>query len=507
MMYSGHYYTNLDMNVTGRTFLNSICNQEEITADQLYPLVDVYANTQITDILFNIFIQYSQTDTQFWSTYADKYEQKDENGVSVDYTDRFIGPYTCARKWGIDPFKVWFSRCREQGMHPWISIRMNDCHLPDQKASYLRSDFFYTAREKGWMVGEKYGYYRHCYDYAVPQVRQRMIDYIGEQLHRYDVDGLELDFLREIICFDYLENRDAAAIMTGFMREIKAIVAREEIYHGHKIRIGVRLMRDIAQNLAFGMDAEAWVREGLVDLIAVCPRWESCDSDMPIDQWKAAFPQVEIAAGLEIMTRRCQEMKGLASPAVMGGYAIRYLGNGADSMYLFNYMIQLDKMILPDYPLCAASITKINQVCGRAETILQGPLRYIVTYQDLAPQGQKAWNPLPMALENAMQKFGVQLGFCPFGRKMALILGFAAGTPKQAEIRINGQICSSWQPCDRGVVDQEIPNLYAGKNANLYRAEFASSEQNEVVLEFRLGQDAENVVISYAEIETWNESK
>ncbi|MBO6060734.1 MAG: hypothetical protein J6P98_01265, partial [Clostridia bacterium] len=48
----------------------------------------------------------------------------EENGVAVDYTDRYRGLMSF-HEHGIDPYAVWFARCREKGLRPWLSVRMN----------------------------------------------------------------------------------------------------------------------------------------------------------------------------------------------------------------------------------------------------------------------------------------------------------------------------------------------------------------------------------------------
>ncbi|MBO6052865.1 MAG: hypothetical protein J6Q17_03940, partial [Clostridia bacterium] len=182
------FYTNIDINSVTTPFLNRAADRDPSDPALLWPFVDQYAGTELTDILFDVFCQYAAVDTDFWTTYRGKYEQKEENGVPVDYTELYRG--ICAfRDHGIDPYAVWLARAKERGLTPWLSVRMNDCHCPDDEASFLRSDFFYEAREKGWMVGGAYGYYRHCFDYAVPEVRRRMLGLIGDILGGYDLGG------------------------------------------------------------------------------------------------------------------------------------------------------------------------------------------------------------------------------------------------------------------------------------------------------------------------------
>ena len=491
-----HFYTNIDINSVVTPFLNSASMEDNISEKTLYPFVDIYADTQITDVLFDIFCQYSATDTAFWSSYADKFEQKNENGVPVDYYGRFCGIYAFNRRFGLDPYAVWFRRCREKGLHPWISIRMNDCHCPDEEAVFLRSDFFYEAYAKGWMVGDTYGYYRRAFDYSIPAVREKMTGYIAEQLDRYDADGLELDFSREMICFDYLNNPDCAAILNAFMREIKEIVKRAEARHGHSIRIGVRLMRDIAQNLVYGMDAVTWVREKLVDLIAVCPRWASCDSDMPIAVWKAAFPDVEISAGITDLVH-CVPAAIPLSPAVVGGYALRYLCSGADPVYLFNFFINPK-----DTGPMTQVYTEINRTCGAVETILEKPYRHIVTYQDIAPMGYSPWQPLPVRVTKEPVHLEIRLGKIPEDRKTALLLGFTEGIPEDIEIAVNGQVYSRWTKCTHGEADADLPHLFA-KNATLYRAQICTPEEAVLRIDMKAIQGEPAAVVSYLEAEVY----
>jgi hypothetical protein len=253
------------------------------------------------------------------------YNRRVENGVNVRYD---LYEYKGIYQWythGIDPYDVWFRRCRQQNMEAWLSVRMNDCHGPDEPSYFLRSDFFYEAREKGWMIGDAHGYYRYCFDYAVPEVRRRMLAYVEEQLDRYDVDGLELDFMREIKCFDYLNCPDAVDIMNDFMRDVHKLTLTAAQKWGHPIKRSVRLPREIDQCLIYGFDPQAWVREGLVEHITVTPRWMSCDNDMPIAQWKKTMPQAEISAGIETLCLGNDDGLTNADADVVNGLSAAYI--------------------------------------------------------------------------------------------------------------------------------------------------------------------------------------
>ena len=410
------FIVNLDDN-HWNNWLNGLCKNGEVTEDTLNEYVEWYAGTDVTDLLFNIFCQASDTPSDVFTFCGDLYLRTEQDGKPVDnsFHQCFHDIYY---KYGIDLFETWFAKCREEGINPWISIRMNDCHEPDNEVSFLRGDLFYTARDNGWMIGDEYGYYHICLNYAVPEVRQLMLDYIKEQLMRYDVYGLELDWMREIYCFDYLhaDNTEIVGIMNGFMRDVKDIVKTAEEKWGHGILISARLPRDIEQAKVFGFDAKTWAQEKLVDSITVTPRWATCDSAMPINDWKTQLPGIEIYAGIETLVNQQNDFSG-ATPEIVNGYMAQYLTAGADGIYLFNYM--------KTSPESERSDVVFNSF-GSVDEVINSSRRHVVTYQDMAPSGYEIYHPLGKNLFcHRHYQLPIETGVIPEGSKVKLILGFA----------------------------------------------------------------------------------
>lgn len=141
---------NIDVNSTTDPFLNSLENKENLTEADFYPFVDEFIDTKVTDILFNINGQSSATDTEYFDTFADKYFQRIENGIPLDYTgESTIKAYYLAKyKYKLDPFAIWIKRTREVDMNPWLSFRMNDCHLPDAPTCWIPSFTKQTLHHK-----------------------------------------------------------------------------------------------------------------------------------------------------------------------------------------------------------------------------------------------------------------------------------------------------------------------------------------------------------------------
>lgn len=480
---------NIDINTVTCPFLKSVMNGKNVTKEALYPFIDHYidlpggAQTQLGAIAFNIFCQFSSTESKVMTdvfTYTEK-----KRGHGDDVTGKWYETFwRIYREFDIDPWKVWMERCRERGYEAWLSIRMNDAHDTDYEEC-LKDEYAFRAKWNGYAIGDRYDYYWKCLDYAFPEVRTRMLYYLEEQLDRYDVDALELDFMRDIYCFKYLENPDCAAIMNDFMREVRSVVNEAGEKWGHKIKISARLHRSIEQNLIFGFDVQTWAEENLVDHITVTPRWSSSDDAMPIAEWRRRFPDIEIAAGAEILLRiEDMRVKGDAESGdglivdadCVNAMAANYFFQGADQLYLYNFFI--DPYNLHD---SAAMPTKdVLTRCGDPAAILASPRRHIVMYQDIAPEGCESYRPLPMAVSGEEKKLTVYTGEIPEEKEAKLILGFSEGTPTNTHITVNGIPQKEFRPAEiKFLVDDEVTRL---KNVKTFSGEITLCDGKKITL-------------------------
>ena len=407
-----------------------------------------YADKGVSDLLFNVFCQVSAIPTKALTFWGDKYYQKTENGYAVDYTKEhhvkhIVDIYGAMKR---NPFAALIEQTRAFGMRPWISIRMNDCHCGADKTSRLHGDLFYEAVKNGWVVGDDLAgaYYGRCFDYGVKEVRDRMFAYITEVLDLLDTDGLELDFQREMFCFNYKKDPDCHKIMNDFMRKVRAYADKKGAERGHKIAICVHLPRDIAYDRVFGFDAETWVKESLVDVLVPSSRWENTDSDMPIAAWKrlVAGTDIQIWAGLEAFLAYPYPN----TPETLRGFAAQYLDEGADKMYLYNHFRyrarNIERSIAEaaaagldaDYPAGLTSdavdqrFATAWRVCSRAEEAKKGVCRHVVTFMEkrMAPAGEERYMPFPMAV-NGESRFAMKTGDLS-GAACVLYLGVREGS-------------------------------------------------------------------------------
>lgn len=391
--YDDALLVNIDPGWYGANPGRILYGSKESVIESAKAICSKYAVQNISDVLICIFEQTSMipSETQMWR--ASKYDWTEENGVPVDYkTDSQVqyegmkNLYEVYTEYGIDVYEIMLDTLRENGLRPWITLRMNDCHFGGDETSILRSDFFYEAREKGYLIssnGEDYGYYNSCFDYAVPEVRQRMLAYIEEMLGRYDVFGLELDFMREIYSFDYLNNPDCCNQMNDFIREVNKILERAEQKWGHDIKLMVRTARSIEAATVYGFDVATWVEEDIVDALVPSPRWECADSGIPVKEW------VELVGDKDIAVFPCVEIlnleKTVTTADISKAYAASWYSQGADGFYAYNHM---DTGIL------------LNEVCFFSkEYCMNSERRFVVTYQDIYPEGTVQYKPLPISIK------------------------------------------------------------------------------------------------------------
>ena len=461
-------FVNIDETSQVPDYMEYLNGKETITEDDLMYYVKPYYNTQVTDVLFGICGQSSMTQSEYITWRGDKVKWTEEDGHPVDYSSIPYWMYRLQEE-GIDPVPYWLKGCRDNGINPWLTFRMNDCHDSDKETSFLRGELFYRARDNGWMIGKEYGYYHTCFDYSVSQIRETMLNYIREQTLRYGPYGIELDWQREMYCFDYLheDNEKIVGVMNGFMRDVSAVVREAENRWGHDIKITARLMRDIDQCKVFGFDVRTWEKEGLIDGITVTPRFTSCDSDMDIAKWKKELPSIEIYAGIE--TRVCPDgtcVEGaVANAAVARGYAAQYLSQGADGAYFFNYFA---------YPKLERN-EELYNTCGTLFTALNSYRRHVMTFQDIAPEGEKRYEPLPVAsLKNHAATLSQKTGFIPDGATVRVYVGFF-GKIKASQVTVtnDGSACSyggeaSLPSQNENTTEPPIENGYLPQGSRLY---------------------------------------
>jgi len=401
--------------------------------------VDHLAGAGVTVMMININARRTNYRSAVWESFWDGY---DPNGPD---DQPFLAPLPEASRtkyrqvihsmWALDqqgvdyPARV-IARCRERGISPWVSIRMNDCHYPDDLehpfhgSMWRRGDLFRGAG------GGVSGYYARCLDYAQPEVRDLYRALIEECVQRYDVDGIELDFLREPYLFKPGAEEEGAKILHKWIREIRRLTERAGAERGRPIRLGVRVPSCVETARSWGLDAVTWAREGLVDLVVPAPRWATIQFDMPLDKWREALDGtgVSLAGGLEFSYRPHRNAPfARASVEQSVGAATAVLAAGADAVYLFNIF---------DYPF---SHGPLMRAMASIETLLALPRRHAITYREVIGRGEDYRPPLPA--EGTNLNFQIFTGPQPGKKDEVTLLVTGKGSVSVPAATVNNVAC------------------------------------------------------------------
>jgi hypothetical protein len=181
---------------------------------------------------------------------------------------------------GIDPIQVMVEFCHEHGIEIFWDMRMNDTHdaMIGGYGPYLRPRLKLEHPE--YLVGSIEKQPPHgtwsSVNYAVPEVRELAYSFFEEVCRKFDVDGVEMDFLRHPCFFKSVAEGGRASqqeldMMTDLMRRIREMTEREGVRRGRPILIAIRVPDSVEYCRGIGLDVEGWLAEGLVDiLIGTC---------------------------------------------------------------------------------------------------------------------------------------------------------------------------------------------------------------------------------------------
>ena len=160
---------------------------------------------------------------------------------------------------GYDLVQVLLDRAHKVGVEFVAGLRMNDRHGGSESRPF-------SKEHPEWQLKDLPG----GMDYKYEGVRQAVLSFVEELLDRYDVDGIELDWMRWCHMFRPSEAQKNTPLLTQSMEGMRKLVDRAAQKRGRdKLMIGVRIPQTLAECQTLGFDVNAWVRQRSVDYI--CP--------------------------------------------------------------------------------------------------------------------------------------------------------------------------------------------------------------------------------------------
>ncbi|MCK5802447.1 MAG: hypothetical protein KAI66_06425 [Lentisphaeria bacterium] len=351
----------------------------EMTLDGLNAFVDQYADTAVT----HLFLCPNAMTASFHS--ATRSAIWDRADASIK--SRWPGNAKLLHERKLDPYAVWITRCREKGVSPWISMRMNDVHSVNEPGNFMHSSFWIDHPQFQRVPNATAGpWTNRAMNYAHAEVREHQMAFVKELLERYEPDGIELDWMRFGHHLTPGKEREEAGILTQFVREVRALTETWSRKRGRRIALAVRVPAHPDAAAGLGMDGVAWAKEGLVDALIPCPFWTSSDFDIPVELWRerlgTAATNVSVVPGLEHNSRPWPGGKPVANDlGAVYGFAESARARGADGVYLFNFMDSGTR------PVPHSEYRKLVEQGVGADVARAVQRRFPVCFRDTVPPG------------------------------------------------------------------------------------------------------------------------
>lgn len=410
-------------------------SKEEIV-EALNSYVDSYVGSQVRGLFLNINYQRACFDSKVMESYWNLENPE----VEISGWPRMFWE---TKKKGVDPFAVYVARCRADRISPWISVRMNDHHYFDIPSRinrlWLDHPEFRTRPPHG------------LFNYGKQEVRDYYKAFIQEVLDTYDVDGVELDWMRTQTLFPDDKIAEGLPLLNQFMREIREMTQAKALERKHPIRIAVRVPVTPEICRRFGLDAVAWAQEGLIDMVVLSNWFTPTNFDIPVERWKREIgpaaaclilPGADAAMCLA-QSKTVKQMNGTIES--MRGFAVSAFSRGADAIYIFNnFMIPYKtQTVLPDGTVAYSSDRQAAlSELGNLSTALGRPRTHVLTFTapDLKQEPKSPW-PLPPGEAKA---FDLHTGPRPEGGRCVVHVGLDAMpgvAGAELSVTVNGVSC------------------------------------------------------------------
>jgi hypothetical protein len=255
---------------------------------------------------------------------------------------------------GGDPVRETLEACRKNGKAFFISYRMNDQHLVDDKHWPTHNDFW-RGHPEYWLGDTDTSPYSRSdnirlFNYMHQEVRDHYFAIIKELCDNYDVDGVELDFQRFPRFFYKNEVEQGTQVMTAFVGRIRRMLDETGQGRGKASKLCVRVPETLEKCREAGLDVPGWDASGLIDMINISSFFlHSLKAD--IETFKTSTSRSRLYGEMNYVIAQTPKYPGttnvfdqqiayfrrFTTPEIYRGTALNFLSRGADGISLFNF--------------------------------------------------------------------------------------------------------------------------------------------------------------------------
>lgn len=422
---------------------------QEMTLEGVCAYVDQYANTSVTDLQFCLNSQRSSVDCKSRQTVWDGYDPGKDNNQHFfsGIPDEVLWPggpngRQHMRNWvhgcwllhsgGIDPYAVWLERCRLHGIRCWLSMRMNDVHYVNQPDHCIH-DRFWKEHHEFRRDPNNDPYNGHCLDYGRKEVRDYQMAYAREMIARYDMDGFELDWMRNPYYFQPGQEAEGAVLLTEFIAEIRHLLDQRAEELGHEVKLCVRVPASPKTAIGLGFDVSAWAHQGLVDTVIISSFLRH-NFDVPVEEWTIMLASTGVTLVGCVMASLMSCGKGLKQTLeTTRGAAVSLLDRGCSGISLFNFFDNSPYGCTGEAYRQSDNAKRYHLAqlqLGDWDLLQTLSRRHVVTPDDIFVPGQSITEPLPVeVVADQCAELRIHTGPAPGQKQQARVVLKVEGLP------------------------------------------------------------------------------
>jgi hypothetical protein len=251
---------------------------------------------------------------------------------------------------GVDPLEAMIEFCNTNRIEIFWSMRMNDTHDSGPDHQHLMCQWkrdhpeymFGTVDERPAYGGRRWS----ALNYALPDVRQRVLDIFTDVCRRYPVDGIEMDFFRHPVFFlpqgaGQPVTQEHCDMMTDLLRHLRRMTEAVGRDRGRPLLISVRVPDSLGFAKAIGLDVQRWLEDDLVDIVAG-------SGYIQLEPWENLValgkrynvPVYAVLSGSRLVDSAYPESAGKIE--AWRGEALRAWRAGISGIYTFNRFVPTD---------------------------------------------------------------------------------------------------------------------------------------------------------------------
>ena len=269
----------------------------------------------------------------------------DAHGATVPYWPKVTANVKALIANDRCPLQVVLDFAHGNGMEVFASIRMNDCHdsfIPGGVTLWKKEHPGFLV-DRGDVPQDKgahpLGLYVIAQNFSNAEVRDRKFEIIEEVCQRYDIDGVDLNFMRLPVFFSRTMRGEPVTeeeieIMTGLIRRIRRCTDKRALERGRPILLAAILPDRLEQSRHLGLDVPKWIDEDLIDIII--PGLGYSPFSTPVDDYVALAHPRGVQVYPCINRKAPQQVPDKFVSEGFRAVATKWYTAGADGIFFWN---------------------------------------------------------------------------------------------------------------------------------------------------------------------------